>query len=248
MTPLSIAHLPPGGPAWLFALVVCGLVLHIGAAGVAIVSGYAAILARKGGRLHRSAGLWFVLAMTVMGIAAACLAIGIRQRGNVAGGVLAVYLAATAWAVVRRPPGRIGRFETGAFLVAAGIALFMAGFGVEAALSPTRTLDGYPAGPHFGLAALAAFFAWGDFRMIRRGGLSGTPRLARHVGRMGLALAFVAAFFFIGRQKVMPVFMQGSPMLLVLGLAPLVLTIFWLVRIRVAGRRRAASGLAQALS
>jgi hypothetical protein len=184
--------------------------------------------------------------MTVMGITAAGLAIGIRQRGNVAGGVLAVYLAATAWAAVRRPPGRIGRFETGAFLIAAGIALAMAAFAVEAALSPTHRLDGYPAGPHLALAALAAFFAWGDFRMIRKGGLSGTPRLARHVGRMGFALVFVAAFFFIGRQKVMPVFMRGSPVLLVLGLAPLALTIFWLVRIRLGGHRRTYPDLAPA--
>ena len=48
--PLSIALLPPHAPACLLVLIVAGLALHIGAGGTGIVSGYTAILARKGGQ------------------------------------------------------------------------------------------------------------------------------------------------------------------------------------------------------
>jgi uncharacterized membrane protein len=233
MKPLSLAHLPQDAPMWLLALVVGALILHIGAGCLGIVSGYAAIFAPKGGPLHRRAGKLFVLAMMIMGAAATFLAVRIHQRGNIAGGLLAAYLVATAWMTVRREAGHTGRFEPVAFLCALGIAGIMATFGSEARMSPAHRLDGYPAPLYFTVAGIAAFFAWGDLRMIRRGGLAGTRRLARHVGRMGFALFLAAGSFFLGQQKVMPAFMHGSPVLLVLGLAPLGLTIFWLIRIRI---------------
>jgi hypothetical protein len=49
---------------------------------------------------------------------------------------------------------------------------------------------------------------------------------------MCFALFFATSFFFLGQQKVMPAFMHGSPILFVPALAPLVLMIFWLVRVR----------------
>ncbi len=72
--------------------------------------------------------------------------------------------------------------------------------------------------------------------MIRRGGISGNPRIARHLWRMCAALFIATGSFFLGQQKVMPEWMQGSPLLFVPALAPLVLMIFWLIRIRFTGR------------
>jgi uncharacterized membrane protein len=244
MKPLSLAHLPPDAPAWLFALILGGLILHIGAGSIGIIAGYVAILAPKGKRLHRFAGRLFVLTMMIMGAAATLLAVRIHQRGNVAGGLLAFYLVGTAWMAVRRAPRSTGRFEVGALLFVLGVVGTMATFGVEARMSPAHRLDGYPAPLYFTVAAIALFFAWGDLRMIRSGGLSGTRRLARHAGRMGFGLFLAAGSFFIGQQKVMPAALHGSPVLLVLGLAPLGLTIFWLVRIRrpKTGSRRPVRG------
>jgi FtsH-binding integral membrane protein len=238
MKPLSLAHLPPD--AWLFALVFGVLAFHIAAAGVGIVSGYVAAFAAKGRLLHRRAGTLFVVAMVAMAAAATFLAIRIQQRGNIAAGVFVAYLVLSGWMTVRREAGRIGRFEIAAFLVAGALAGAMAASGLEARMSPTGTLDSYPAGPYFVLAIIIAFFAWGDLRMILRGGVEGKRRLSRHVGRMGFAFFIAAGFFFLGRQKTMPAFIQGSPVLLVLGLAPLGLMIFWLVRIGRGDRRQLA--------
>ena len=67
--------------------------------------------------------------------------------------------------------------------------------------------------------------------MILRRGISGAPRIARHVWRMCLALFIASGSFFLGQQKVMPAFIQGSPILVVLGVAPLLFMIFWLCRV-----------------
>jgi hypothetical protein len=243
--PLSLAYLPLHSPSWLVAIVIAALALHIGAGALGIASGYAAILAPKGGPLHRRAGAVFAAAMVAMGAVAILLAIWIGQRGNVAAGALAAYLVVTGWAAVRRPAGRTGRFETVGFALAATITVLNMLWALEARTAPGRLLDGYPAGPYFGLASLAALFAWGDLRMLRKGGLTGAARLTRHVVRMGLSLLMATSFLFVGQQKIMPAALHGSKILLLLGLAPLPLMLFWLVRIRLP-RRSAAARLAPA--
>jgi hypothetical protein len=243
--PLSLASLPLDRPSWLVAIVIAALALHIGAGALGIASGYAAILAPKGGPLHRRAGAVFAGAMVAMGAVATVLAIWIGQRGNVAAGALAAYLVATGWMAVRRRPGRTGRSESVGCALAATITVLNLVWGLEARSAPGRLLDGYPAGPYFGLALIAALFAWGDLRMLRKGGLTGAARLTRHVVRMGLSLLMATSFLFVGQQKIMPAALHGSKILLLLGLAPLPLMLFWLVRIRLP-RRRAAARLAPA--
>jgi hypothetical protein len=106
-------------------------------------------------------------------------------------------------------------------------------WGVQATVNGGE-LDGYRAPFYYTFAVVAALFATLDFRVIRRGGISGTQRIARHLWRMCFALFFAAGSFFLGQQKVMPTFMHGSPLLFVPAFAPLVLMIFWLFRIRFA--------------
>jgi hypothetical protein len=53
---------------------------------------------------------------------------------------------------------------------------------------------------------------------------------------MGLALFIASASFFLGQPKVFPAPLRGSPILVALALAPLVLMIFWLLRVRFTNR------------
>lgn len=57
--------------------------IHVAAGGLAMVLGPTALLAKKGGAIHRRSGLLFVYAMVVLGISAAML-------GNVLGGFMTV--------------------------------------------------------------------------------------------------------------------------------------------------------------
>jgi hypothetical protein len=49
---------------------------------------------------------------------------------------------------------------------------------------------------------------------------------------MSFALFIAAGSFFLGQQRVMPVWMRGSPWLFVPTFAPLIVMVYWLVRIR----------------
>jgi uncharacterized membrane protein YfcA len=88
------------------------LPIHMAAGDLAIVLGAAALLARKGGTIHRRSGLLFVCAMLVLGISAAIL--GFRKGGptdsNVFGGLMTVYFVVTALTTVR-PVSRWTRYS-----------------------------------------------------------------------------------------------------------------------------------------
>lgn len=218
------------------------VIVHIAGGLVGIVTGYAAVLAAKGGSLHRAAGKAFVAAMLVAMGVAVCLAITLRgqlpgQIPNIAGGSLGFYLVLSAWFTVRHKEGSIGLFERVSFLAPLALGALFLLWGFEAANSP-RGFDGYASPFFFVFAGIAILLAALDLRVLARGGLSGAARIARHLWRMCFAFFFAAASFFLGQQKVMPAWMHGSRLLLALGLAPLAFMIFWLIRVRLADGSR----------
>ncbi len=218
------------------------LIIHIGAGSLGIVSGYAAVSVRKGERLHRAFGTLFSLAMLTASSLAVCLALfvppahtgGVPPSASVSVAILTIYFAATSWMTVRRKEGTVGVFEKIAFIAVLGVAGALSVFGLRAANTPLAQPGSYV--PFFVFASFALFAAIMDLRVILRGGISGSTRIARHLWRMCFALFFAAAFFFLGQQQVMPEEMRGSPILIVPAIAPLVLMIFWLIRVRFANR------------
>ena len=215
------------------------LILHIGAGGLGILTGAAAVSVRKGQRLHRAFGTVFSLTILTMSALGAYLAFQISQGATMAVGAFTFYLVATAWATVRRKERGVGPFEYGAFLVALGAAATLLILGLQAAGAPADPNNGAPLAAYFIFASFGAFAAALDLKVILRGGLSGAQRLARHLWRMCFAPFFTSAFFFLGQQKVMPVSIQGSPLLFVPALAPLVLMAYWMFRVRFKFRREA---------
>ena len=229
--PINIGHLPAGTPWWIYAVVIAGLALHIGGGSIAILSGYTAVLVRKGGPLHLRFGKIFVVAMLVMAAFGTVLSIPINQPGNIGGGILSAYLVLTGWMTMKQKPAIVGRFEKLAALVPLGVSALFLLWGVQATLNGGN-LNGYGSPLYYTLSGFAALFALIDLRMILKGGVPGVQRIARHLWRMCAGLFFAAASFFLGQQKVMPQFMHGSPVLWVLGLAPLGFMIFWQIRVR----------------
>lgn len=207
------------------------LFAHIVGGSVAIVAGALALIFRKGGRRHALAGNIFFASMLVMaGIGALVAPFLIDAHGNPklfdsTAGFFTFYLVATGWMTMRRKAGTIGRFEVGAFAFA---ALLAAGIVLLGTKAPGRPAGFYVMG---GVIALAAAL---DLKVIASGGISGTQRLARHLWRMCAALFVASGSFFLGQQRVMPEWMQGSPWLSVPALAPLVIMVFWLLKLRLA--------------
>jgi len=208
------------------------LFFHIVAGTLGMLSGFVAVILRKGSRWHGIVGNMFVVTMLCLSSSGTILAIMKSQPGNIVGGAITFYFVATAWLTARRRDGAPGRFDWGALVAVLGLASVELTWGLQAALSPTGLKYDYPPGPYFFMGSVAALAAVGDIRMLVRGGISGTQRIARHLWRMCFGLFVASASIFLARQHLFPAFMRKTGMLLLLSFLPLMLMIFWLVRVR----------------
>ena len=230
-------HVSPESPWWMAAGAMLILVVHIAGGAIGLLSGTAALIARKGSERHRLAGTIFVVSMLVMaGIGAGVSPF--RGHGiDTLAGTFTFYLVVTAWLTVKRRGGETGVAEIIALAVALGAVVAAVTLGMQGLGRPRGMIAGYPAGAYFFVAAIVAFAAALDLKVILRGGITGTPRIARHIWRVCVALFIAAASFFLGQQRVMPVSIRGSFFLMVPPLAALGVMIFWLVRVRVTSGR-----------
>jgi hypothetical protein len=238
---MNVLPVGPDAPWWVADAAKAVLVLHIGGGTLGILSGTVAIIARKGERLHRVAGTLFFGSMLVMSGIGGAVAPFLHDRVSSIAGFLTFYLVATAWMTVRREEGKIGRFEIAALAWVLGVIGVGAILGMMAVKGSRATSDAVPPEGFFAFAIVGALAALGDFRMILRGGTSGIQRVVRHLWRMCTALFVASGSFFLGQQKVMPLALKGSPLLTVLALAPLVLMVFWLIRVRLPSWSRPTS-------
>ena len=213
------------------------LTVHIVAGALALVLGAAALIARKGGRIHRRVGVAFVYTMLVMGVTAAIL-------GNFFGGLMSIYFVATALATVKPAKAWTRAINIAGLVTAAILALVNGIGGVQAFRSPGGLLNGVVPFPLlFFFAAVFAGSAIGDARVVRAGALRGAPRLSRHIWRMCFALLIAAASFFSIRERVVKILPEpfGSVPMRILPIALIVAAMFyWLWKVR---RRNAIATL-----
>ena len=210
-------------PAILHLLADILLFLHIASASVAMIAGFVAVLARKGETVHRAAGNIFFASMLVMAGVAGGVSPFLPEivPTNIAASVMALYLVITGWMTVKRPESAVGRFETGSMLFALCLAPAAAVFG---RITDDPTL--------YAFAGIAALAALADFTLLRRRGLTGVPRIARHLWRMCAAFFIATGSFFFGQADEIPAALRG-PVTMALGLAPFGVMTFWLVWVRI---------------
>jgi uncharacterized membrane protein len=120
------------------------LVLHVSGGTIGLLSGAVSLTFRKGSRPHRVAGTVFFISMLVAAAAGTYLGYRNTEMDNVFGGVLVLYLLATAWMTARRRDGETGIFDWVAFVVALAIGAISVTYAVEAAYSPSSTKAGLP--------------------------------------------------------------------------------------------------------
>jgi hypothetical protein len=218
-------------------------VVHILAGSLGLVTGYVALYSAKGAPRHRRSGTLFVYAMLTMCVFGASIALvrGVAPALNVPAGVLTAYLVITALTTVR-PLGTgatARRLQVGLMIVALAVGLTSLAFGFEALASVDgKGRNGMPAFPFFLFGVVGTLAGLLDVRMIRAGGLRGTPRLVRHLWRMCFALFIAAMSFFIGQAKVFPKPVRILPLLAVPVLLVLGTMIYWLWRVRIRGSVR----------
>jgi uncharacterized membrane protein len=215
------------------------LAIHIAAGGLAIVLGAVALIAKKGGTIHRRSGLLFVCAMLLMGATASIL--GLLKSvddPNVRAGFLTAYFVVTGLTTVRPLSRWTRRIDVAALIVALVLALLSIVDGVRIFNVPGRTYNGIPFFMPLFLGVVLLLAAAGDVRVMRFGMRSGGPRLARHLWRMCFALFIAAGSFFSVRARVAKILpepfttgpMRALPIVLLFGAM-----FYWLWRVR--GRR-----------
>jgi hypothetical protein len=212
------------------------LIIHISGALVGLVSGWSAIFLRKGSRWHGVTGNVFFVSILTMCASAVTIAVMKQQTANIIAGVLTSYLVATAWSTARSREGRTSNFEWGAMAVAFALSITTLTLGWQAAQSANRSDVPLPVYFIFGSVALLA--AAGDARMLRRGGVAGGPRVARHLWRMCTTLLIATSSALSGnRTHIFPegirnAHLFGIPVLTLPVFLTPILMIYWLVRVR----------------
>jgi hypothetical protein len=200
---------------------------------------------RKGSPRHALAGNVFVAAMLTMGALAVYLAIVRQQPNNIGGGILTVYLIGTAWLTARRRDGETSRLDWVLLLIPLALGIFTWTNGIKIVRSGAGSPDGVPVGMSFFMGSVMLLAGAGDIRMLVRGGLFGAKRIARHLWRMCFGLFIAAGSFFLGPsnrplrllsavglgQHLSPA-LFGTGLYLILTILPLILLIFWIVRVR----------------
>ena len=210
------------------------LLAHMLAGLAAITAGFVALFARKGAVIHRKSGIVFVTAMLVMagagaGMAAMKFHIGFQKLNTIAG-LFTVYLVVTALLTVRRRSAP-GALDKAAMVFALLLGLFGAWVGLDSLNRPKATW--FPMVPALVFGSVALLCAFGDFRMIRAGGLKGARRIVRHLWRMCFALFIATGSFFLGQAKVFPEELRIFPVLAAPVVLVLVAMVYWYVRMRV---------------
>ena len=217
------------------------LTIHIAGALVGLLSGWTALLLRKGSRRHGAVGTVFFISMLAMCTSAVILAVMKQQTGNIMGGTLTFYLVGTAWLTVQRREGETGRLEWAGMLLAFALGVGTLTLGSQV-VRGTAHYAGVPAAAFFTFGSIALLSSAGDARMLVRGGVFGGPRLARHLWRMCTALLIATLSALAGnRTHFLPEAIRnghvfGIPLLLLPVFVVPILMIFWLFRVRLAKR------------
>jgi len=227
------------------------MVVHILGGTAGLASGTAAMSFRKGSPRHVLAGKVFVASMLTMAVFAVYLAVTRHQPNNIGGGILTFYLIGTAWLTARQRDGETSRFDWMVLLIPLALGILTWRTAINVVRSGADSLDGVPVGMTFFMGSVMLIANAGDVRMLVGGGVAGAKRLARHLWRMCFGLFIASGSFFLGPSnrplrllsavgigKYLPPALFSTTLYLILTVTPLVLLVFWLVRVRFANAYR----------
>jgi len=239
-----MGHIPvdPNAPLLVRAAADAVLWTHIGGGSIAIASGFVAAFATKGGRWHRRAGNTFFVSMLAMAGVGAVVAPFLNDMMSSIAGMLTLYLVLTGWSAARRRSGGVGGLEYLGLAVVLGIGA--ADFVLwRIAMGDPHAFRNIPPPAFAVIGLIVAAAATADLSVIRRGGVVGAQRTARHLWRMLTALTIASGSAFLGQPKVQAVVPLHGFWLFVPVIVPLALMIYWLVRTWMSGRRAQARQL-----
>jgi len=168
-----------------------------------------------------------------------------HQPNNIGGGILTVYLIGTAWLTARRRDRETSRFDWVVLLIPLALGTLLWMNGIKVLRSGASSQDGVPAGMMFfhGFRVFACCGGGRSHAGARRCSWSKAHRAASlahvlwavHRSRLffpGTLKPPAEIAFAVGLGQHLSPAIFGTTLYLVLTLLPLILLIFWLVRVR----------------
>lgn len=210
---------------------IIAVITHVTLGTLAVGMGAIALAARKGRKVHISAGRVFVYSMALSSLLGATLGI-LRYETlwiTFFAGILGATLVTSGVLAVRIRTSSAKRW----FVVIAGVnainALGLLGAGWTATTLPEGRLYAFAAEDYFFLFGMAAIAAAGDLRMTFGKDVSDKHRIAQHLTRMcvGFFIAAGSAFTGPGASAFPEMIQQSGILALPEGLIML-LMLFWL--------------------
>ena len=199
---------------------------------VAVIAGFAAFAVRKGSFIHRSAGMVFLVSMTLLVFSGLWLSIARNILFTVFLSLIALHSFASGWAAAAKV-NPFGRMITKISPVAsAGIMVGAVIGGFMAAASPGGMLNDLPPSAFYTLAIVAALLFLFDFTYTRFHAPSEQRRLTRHGWRMGFSFFLATGIFFLGNNHVLPEILRAPVILVTPILAVVIWTLYYAVKAR----------------
>jgi hypothetical protein len=200
------------------------VLLHISAGLGAIALGLAALVFRKGGRMHRWTGTGFLIAILFMAGDAGYLAIIGNEPQNILAAFFTPYLVLTAWLAAKRREMKVDALNLIGLAAAWLITVGGIAFGLKAASEQASLV------PFVGFVITALIATVTDLRVILAGGITGGARIARHLWRMCAALFIAVASFFLGQSQLVPQTLRDYNLEVIPPLVVILALIYWLAR------------------
>lgn len=207
------------------------LVMHIAAGALGIMAGFAAILLKKGQRLHKRIGWTFLLSMLVLGASGIIIAIAKNIPLSMLNGGLVCYLVLSSFITIRAKTSFksiINRPLLGfGLLLVAGYSYY---FYLAVRSSPEQ-IGGFGPGAFavFGLITFYALFE--DLYFMLCNNMSRKVVLIRHLWRMLFPLFMATAAVFLGQAKLFPVILAQNGTLFIPVVLVLLSLFYWIVKV-----------------
>jgi uncharacterized membrane protein len=212
------------------------LPIHVIAGALAMILGAVALLASKGGTVHRRVGVVFVYAMLTMGVSGSILATKESLTNiNVIGGFMTAYFVITAFTAVRPASVWTRRLNVLAIIIGLVVGFIWMWLFVRAVTAQQRTVPFFMvfSALLLGVSMLAGVV--GDLRVMRKGIPRGRARLVRHLWRMCFALFIAVGSFIAIPERVAALLPDvfATPFMRGLAVASVFVAMFyWLWRVR----------------
>jgi len=209
------------------------ILAHVSLGTLAVVAGAGALLARKGGPLHRRSGRLFAITMGAASFLGAIL--GLLNPADFYitfhAGLLGLTLIAGSWLTIQQAGRHRSPLMTGIGVLNLLNLFGLVAVGLQALSNPDGRIFGFAAEDYFFLAGMTAMVAIGDISLLFRPRLSDKHCVARHLWRMCLGFFIAAGSAFTGPgARIFPDAIQQSGLLSLPEILIALAMVFWVVR------------------